>query len=113
MGIKPIISRTSDGKKSEEIAHAGNLMPSLRSALSYSHSLQHSSKGKRLSVGGIITPSSVQLGSIKQEEGNSSGWMDIKFCKTNLLIEHKELDGIPIQVHTPIGWPFQASPAQP
>ncbi|CAA7039086.1 unnamed protein product [Microthlaspi erraticum] len=21
------------------------------------------------------------------------GWMDIKFCKTNLLIEHKELDG--------------------
>ncbi|CAA7013026.1 unnamed protein product [Microthlaspi erraticum] len=31
--------------------------------------------------------------------------MDIKFCKTNLLIEHKELDGrYPIQVHTSIGW---------
>ncbi|CAA7023785.1 unnamed protein product [Microthlaspi erraticum] len=26
-------------------------------------------------------------------EGLLPGWMDIKFCKTNLFIEHKELDG--------------------
>ncbi|CAA7020403.1 unnamed protein product [Microthlaspi erraticum] len=28
-----------------------------------------------------------------QEKVYSSRWMDIKFCKTNLFIEHKELDG--------------------
>ncbi|CAA7050025.1 unnamed protein product [Microthlaspi erraticum] len=48
MGIKPIISRTRDGKKIRgDRAHAGNLMPLLEQLLSYKTRLQHStSNGK-------------------------------------------------------------------
>ncbi|CAA7043991.1 unnamed protein product [Microthlaspi erraticum] len=66
MGIKPIISRTRDGKKIRgDRAHAGNLMPLLEQLQAYKQEFMD----KRRS-----TP---------------PGWMDIKFCKTNLLIEHK------------------------
>ncbi|CAA7014522.1 unnamed protein product [Microthlaspi erraticum] len=70
MGIKPIISRTRMGRRSEETGHTQGI-----SCLSLSSSkpTSRSSMDKRRS-----TP---------------PGWMDIKFCKTNLLIEHKELDG--------------------
>ncbi|CAA7021342.1 unnamed protein product [Microthlaspi erraticum] len=50
-------------------------------------------RGRKLSVGGVITPIFVQLESMDKRRSTPPGWMDIKFCKTNLLIEHKELDG--------------------
>ncbi|CAA7061528.1 unnamed protein product [Microthlaspi erraticum] len=30
---------------------------------------------------------------VDKRRSTPAGWMDIKFCKTNLFIEHKELDG--------------------
>ncbi|CAA7046008.1 unnamed protein product [Microthlaspi erraticum] len=49
---------------------------------------------KALSVGGLITPILCAAGvNPTDRRATEPGWMDIKFCKTNLLIEHKELDG--------------------
>ncbi|CAA7048520.1 unnamed protein product [Microthlaspi erraticum] len=97
MGIKPIISRTSDGTRIRgDRAHSGNLIPLLDQLLSYSttaYNTRHQ-KGRRLSVGGIITPILCAAGvQLNKKKATPAGWMDIKFCKTNLLIEHKELDG--------------------
>ncbi|CAA7030392.1 unnamed protein product [Microthlaspi erraticum] len=51
-------------------------------------------QGRRLSVGGLITPILCAAGvNPTDKKATEPGWMDIKFCKTNLLIEHKELDG--------------------
>ncbi|CAA7041541.1 unnamed protein product [Microthlaspi erraticum] len=65
MGIKPIISRTRDGKKIRgDRAHAGNLMPLLEQLLSY------------------------------KVTAYNTRWMDgHQVLQDNLLIEHKELDG--------------------
>ncbi|CAA7044057.1 unnamed protein product [Microthlaspi erraticum] len=50
--------------------------------------------GRKLSVGGVITPILCAAGvHLDKRRSTPAGWMDIKFCKTNLLIEHKELDG--------------------
>ncbi|CAA7057476.1 unnamed protein product [Microthlaspi erraticum] len=71
-------------------------------------------KGRKLSVGGIITPILVQLVSVNKKKATPAGWMDIKFCKTNLLIDHKEVDGrYQFKFTHPTAGPFQASPAQP
>ncbi|CAA7060960.1 unnamed protein product [Microthlaspi erraticum] len=70
MGIKPIISRTRMGRRSEEIGHTQGI-----SCLSLSSS----------------KPTS--WSQVDKRRSTPPGWMDIKFCKTNLLIEHKELDG--------------------
>ncbi|CAA7045017.1 unnamed protein product [Microthlaspi erraticum] len=97
MGIKPIISRTRDGKKLRgDRAHAGNLMPLLDQLLSYSTTAYSTrfQQGRRLSVGGIITPILCAAGvQLNKKKVTPAGWMDIKFCKTNLLIDHKELNG--------------------
>ncbi|CAA7036927.1 unnamed protein product [Microthlaspi erraticum] len=51
-------------------------------------------RGRKLSVGGVITPILCAAGvQVDKRRSTPPGWMDIKFCKTNLLIEHKELDG--------------------
>ncbi|CAA7053947.1 unnamed protein product [Microthlaspi erraticum] len=97
MGIKPIISRTRDGKKIRgDRAHAGNLMPLLEQLLSYKVTAYNTrfQTGRKLSVGGVITPILCAAGvQLNKRMSTPAGWMDIKFCKTNLLIEHKELDG--------------------
>ncbi|CAA7054457.1 unnamed protein product [Microthlaspi erraticum] len=97
MGIKPIISRTRDGKKIRgDRAHAGNLMPLLEQLQAYkvtAYNTRHQ-RGRKLSVGGVITPILCAAGvQVDKRRSTPPGWMDIKFCKTNLLIEHKELDG--------------------
>ncbi|CAA7014529.1 unnamed protein product [Microthlaspi erraticum] len=97
MGIKPIISRTRDGKKIRgDRAHAGNLMPLLEQLQAYkvtTYNTRHQ-RGRKLSVGGVITPILCAAGvQLDKRRCTPPGWMDIKFCKTNLLIEHKELDG--------------------
>ncbi|CAA7044085.1 unnamed protein product [Microthlaspi erraticum] len=97
MGIKPIISRTRDGKKIRgDRAHAGNLMPLLEQLQAYKvtpYNTRHQG-GRKLSVGGVITPILCATGvHLDKRWSTPPGWMDIKFCKTNLLIEHKELDG--------------------
>ncbi|CAA7054749.1 unnamed protein product [Microthlaspi erraticum] len=59
MGIKPIISRTRNGKKIRgDRAHAGNLMPLLEQLQAYkvtAYNTRHQ-RGRKLSVGGVITP---------------------------------------------------------
>ncbi|CAA7061008.1 unnamed protein product [Microthlaspi erraticum] len=86
MGIKPIISRT----RMERIRgdrHTRELMP-------------------------FETSSFLQL-ELNKRRSTPPGWMDIKFCKTNLLIEHKELDGrFQFKFTHPLAG-LQASPAQP
>ncbi|CAA7046716.1 unnamed protein product [Microthlaspi erraticum] len=55
MGIKPIISRTRDGKKIRgDRAHAGNLMPLLEQLLAYKVTAYNTrfQTGRKLSVGG-------------------------------------------------------------
>ncbi|CAA7044986.1 unnamed protein product [Microthlaspi erraticum] len=96
MGIKPIISRTRMGRRSEEIGHTQGI-----SCLSLSSSKptrsQLTTLGTKEEESLVLEGSShqffVQLESSGQEKATPPGWMDIKFCKTNLLIEHKELDG--------------------
>ncbi|CAA7046744.1 unnamed protein product [Microthlaspi erraticum] len=106
MGIKPIISRTRDGKKIRgDRAHAGNFMPLLEQLLSYKVTAYNTrfQTGRKLSVGGVITPILCAAGvQLHKRVSTPAGWMDIKFCKTNLLIEHKELDGRP-PVYTLVG----------
>ncbi|CAA7057265.1 unnamed protein product [Microthlaspi erraticum] len=96
MGIKPIISRTVMGRSSEEIVHAGNLMPLLEELLSYKTTAYSTrfQQGINLSVGGIITPILCAAGvQLNKKKSTPAGWMDIQFCKTNLLIDHKEVNG--------------------
>ncbi|CAA7048886.1 unnamed protein product [Microthlaspi erraticum] len=97
MGIKPIISRTKDGKKIRgDRIHAGNLMPLIAQLLSYKTTAYSTrfQTGRKLSVGGVITPILCAAGvHLEKRRSTPAGWMDIKFCKTNLFIEHKELDG--------------------
>ncbi|CAA7021271.1 unnamed protein product [Microthlaspi erraticum] len=97
MGIKPILSRTSDGKRIRgDRSDTGNLMPFLDHSYLQDHSLTTLgiNEGRRLSVGGLITPILCAAGvNPTDKRATEPGWMDIKFCKTNLLIEHKELDG--------------------
>ncbi|CAA7018080.1 unnamed protein product [Microthlaspi erraticum] len=63
-------------------------------------------RGKALSVGGLITPILCAAGvNPTDKRATEPGWMDIKFCKTNLLIEHKELDGSSNSSSPSIGWP--------
>ncbi|CAA7046851.1 unnamed protein product [Microthlaspi erraticum] len=78
MGIKPIISRTRMGRRSEEIGHMQGTH-ALLEQLSPTRSQPHTN---------LCAAAGVQL-----TRRSTPGWMDIKFCKTNLLIEHKELDG--------------------
>ncbi|CAA7037503.1 unnamed protein product [Microthlaspi erraticum] len=97
MGIKPILSRTSDGKRIRgDRSNTGNLMPFLDHLLTYkttAYNTRHQ-RGRCLSVGGLITPILCAAGvNPTDKSATERGWMDIKFCKTNLLIEHKELDG--------------------
>ncbi|CAA7053662.1 unnamed protein product [Microthlaspi erraticum] len=97
MGIKPLLSRTSDGKRIRgDRSDTGNLMPFLDHLLTYkitAYNTRHQ-RGRRLSVGGLITPILCAAGvNPTDKRATEPGWMDIKFCKTNLLIEHKELDG--------------------
>ncbi|CAA7050870.1 unnamed protein product [Microthlaspi erraticum] len=76
--------------------HAGNLMPLLDQLLSYKTTAYSTrfQTGRKLSVGGVITPILCAAGvHLDKRRSTPAGWMDIKFCKTNLLIEHKELDG--------------------
>ncbi|CAA7047513.1 unnamed protein product [Microthlaspi erraticum] len=97
MGIKPILSRTSDGKRIRgDRANTGNLMPFLDHLTTYKTTAYNTryQQGRRLSVGGLITPILCAAGvNPTDKKATEPGWMDIKFCKTNLLIEHKELDG--------------------
>ncbi|CAA7047764.1 unnamed protein product [Microthlaspi erraticum] len=97
MGIKPLLSRTSDGKRIRgDRSDTGNLMPSLTISLPTRSQLTTLgiNEGRRLSVGGLITPILCAAGvNPTDKRATEPGWMDIKFCKTNLLIEHKELDG--------------------
>ncbi|CAA7014285.1 unnamed protein product [Microthlaspi erraticum] len=71
-------------------------MPFLDHLLTYkttAYNTRHQ-RGRRLSVGGLITPILCAAGvNPTDKRATEPGWMDIKFCKTNLLIEHKELDG--------------------
>ncbi|CAA7045928.1 unnamed protein product [Microthlaspi erraticum] len=97
MGIKPIISRASDGRKLRgDRVHAGNLMPLLDQLLSYK-TTAYSTRfqgGRRLSIGGIITSILCAAGvQLNKKNSPPAGWMDIKFYKTNTLIDHKELNG--------------------
>ncbi|CAA7044046.1 unnamed protein product [Microthlaspi erraticum] len=106
MGIKPIISRTRMGRRSEEIGHTqGISCLSLSSSLLQVTAYNTTPKGRKLSVGGINTNLCAARSQVDKRRSTPPGWMDIKFCKTNLLIEHKELDGIPIQVHTSTAGP--------
>ncbi|CAA7058894.1 unnamed protein product [Microthlaspi erraticum] len=85
------------GRRSEEIGHTqGNFMPLLEQLLSYKVTAYNTrfQTGRKLSVGGVITPILCAAGvQLDKRVSTPAGWMDIKFCKTNLLIEHKELDG--------------------
>ncbi|CAA7022353.1 unnamed protein product [Microthlaspi erraticum] len=71
-------------------------MPLLEQLQAYkvtAYNTRHQEEGK-LSVGGVITPILCAAGvQVDKRRSTPPGWMDIKFCKTNLLIEHKELDG--------------------
>ncbi|CAA7037021.1 unnamed protein product [Microthlaspi erraticum] len=116
MGIKPIISRTRMGRRSEEIGHTQGISCLSLSSSTYkvtAYNTRHQ-RGRKLSVGGVITPILCAAGvQVDKRRSTPPGWMDIKFCKTNLLIEHKELDGRFQFKFTPIGWTLQASSAQP
>ncbi|CAA7058771.1 unnamed protein product [Microthlaspi erraticum] len=84
------------GRRSEEIGHMQET--SCLSLSSYSPTRSRpttlGSKRRKLSVGGVITPILCAAGvHLNKRRSTPAGWMDIKFCKTNLLIEHKELDG--------------------
>ncbi|CAA7047640.1 unnamed protein product [Microthlaspi erraticum] len=97
MGIKPLLSRTSDGKRIRgDRSDTWNLMPFLDHLLTYkitAYNTRHQ-RGRKLSIGGLITPILCAAGvNPTDRRATEPGWMDIKFCKTNLLIEHKELDG--------------------
>ncbi|CAA7041351.1 unnamed protein product [Microthlaspi erraticum] len=59
MGIKPLLSRTSDGKRIRgDRSDTGNLMPFLDHLLTYkitAYNTRHQ-RGRKLSIGGLITP---------------------------------------------------------
>ncbi|CAA7048861.1 unnamed protein product [Microthlaspi erraticum] len=66
----------------------------IRSPVLRSQPTTLASTREALSVGGLITPILCAAGvNPTDRRATEPGWMDIKFCKTNLLIEHKELDG--------------------
>ncbi|CAA7061543.1 unnamed protein product [Microthlaspi erraticum] len=96
-----------DGKKIRgDRAHAGNSCLSLSSSTYKvtAYNTRHQ-RGRKLSVGGVITPILCAAGvQLDKRRSTPPGWMDIKFCKTNLLIEHKELDGRFQFKFTTIGW---------
>ncbi|CAA7035565.1 unnamed protein product [Microthlaspi erraticum] len=97
MGIKPFSHAQAMARGSGEIdSDTGNLMPFLDHLLTYkitAYNTRHQ-RGRKLSVGGLITPILCAAGvNPTDKRATEPGWMDIKFCKTNLLIEHKELDG--------------------
>ncbi|CAA7058776.1 unnamed protein product [Microthlaspi erraticum] len=73
MGIKPIISRTRMGRIRGDRS-CREFMPLLD---------QLSPTRQAYTLAGVHD----------KRRSTPAGWMDIKFCKTNLLIEHKELDG--------------------
>ncbi|CAA7051815.1 unnamed protein product [Microthlaspi erraticum] len=51
-------------------------------------------KGEDLIPRSVITRILCAVGvRLDKRTSTPAGWMDIKFCKTNLFIEHKELDG--------------------
>ncbi|CAA7031573.1 unnamed protein product [Microthlaspi erraticum] len=97
MGIKPILSHTSDGRRIKgDRSNTGNLMPFLDHLLTYKTTAYNTQfqQGRRLSVGGLITPIMCAAGvNPTDKKATEPGWMDIKFCKTNLLIDHKEVNG--------------------
>ncbi|CAA7032436.1 unnamed protein product [Microthlaspi erraticum] len=97
MGIKPILSHTSDGKRIRgDRSNTGNLMPFLDHLLTYkttAYNTRHQ-QGRRLSVGGIITPILCAAGvNPTDKRATEPEWMDIKFFKVNRLIDHKEVNG--------------------
>ncbi|CAA7041328.1 unnamed protein product [Microthlaspi erraticum] len=96
MGIKPILSHTSDGRKIRgDKSGTGKLMPFPYQLLTYKTTAYRTrfQRGRKLSVGGLITPILCAAG-VNQDKKKATpvGWMDIKFCKTNTLIDHKELN---------------------
>ncbi|CAA7018062.1 unnamed protein product [Microthlaspi erraticum] len=97
------LSRTSDGKRIGEIA-TQETDAFLDHLLTYKTQPTTLDINKEeLSVGGLITPILCAAGvNPTDKKATEPGWMDIKFCKTNLLIEHKELDGRP-PVYTLVG----------
>ncbi|CAA7048513.1 unnamed protein product [Microthlaspi erraticum] len=97
MGIKPILSHTSDGKRIRgDRSNTRNLMPFLDHLLTYKTTAYNTryQQGRRLSVGGLITPILCAAGvNPTNKRATEPGWMDIKFCKVNYLIDHKEVNG--------------------
>ncbi|CAA7053755.1 unnamed protein product [Microthlaspi erraticum] len=94
---------------SGEIDQHRNLMPSLTSPHLQDHAYNtRHQQGRKLSVGGLITPILCAAGvNPTDRRATEPGWMDIKFCKTN-LIEHKELDGrFQFKFTHPLAGPFQ------
>ncbi|CAA7030795.1 unnamed protein product [Microthlaspi erraticum] len=50
---------------------------------------------RKLSVGGLITPILLAGGvDTSSHESTAPGWLDIKFCKVNTLIDHNEVNGM-------------------
>ncbi|CAA7057258.1 unnamed protein product [Microthlaspi erraticum] len=117
MGIKPIISRTRDGKKIRgDRAHAGNLMPLLEQLQAYkvtAYNTRHQ-RGRKLSVGGVITPILCAAGvQLDKRRSTPPGWMDIKFCKTNLSLSTRSWMGDSNSNSPTHGWTLQASLPNP
>ncbi|CAA7047645.1 unnamed protein product [Microthlaspi erraticum] len=124
MGIKPILSHTSDGKRIRgDRSNTGNLMPFLDHLLTYkttAYNTRHQ-QGRRLSVGGIITPILCAAGvnPTDKRATEPGGWTS-KFCKVNLLIDHKEVNGRyqfkfthPLAGPSKFSCPTQSSPQSP
>ncbi|CAA7031632.1 unnamed protein product [Microthlaspi erraticum] len=97
MGIQPILSYTSDERKIRgDTSYTGNLMPFLDRLLTYKTTAYNTrfQKKRRMSIGGLITPILCAAGvNPTHFKATPPGWMDIKFCKTNNLIDHKEVNG--------------------
>ncbi|CAA7045098.1 unnamed protein product [Microthlaspi erraticum] len=97
MGIKPILSHTRDGRRIRgDKSDTGNLMHFLDQLLTYKITAYSTrfQQGRKLSVGGLITLILCANG-VNPDSKNATppGWMVIKFCKTNTLIDHKEMNG--------------------
>ncbi|CAA7026151.1 unnamed protein product [Microthlaspi erraticum] len=97
MGIKPILSYTNDGRKIRgDTSNTRNRMPFLDQLLTYKTTAYNTrfQQGRKLSIGGLITPILCAVGvNPCHLKATPPGWMDIKFCKTNLLIDHKVVNG--------------------
>ncbi|CAA7061377.1 unnamed protein product [Microthlaspi erraticum] len=109
MGIKPILSRTSDGKRIRgDRSNTGNLMPFLDHLLTYkttAYNTRHQ-RGRRLSVGGLITPILCAAGVNPTDKKplNQVGWTS-SFARPTFSLSTRSWMGVPIQVHHPLAGP--------